>query len=216
MMRLHRLETSAAAASGQLLSTVIKGMAAVRPARKPLHPRGIVMPGRLVRHGTDEPSGVPWLDGIGSSDVLARLSQAVGLPTWLPDIQGLALRIDPDDDPGDLLYATTGHGRITRFLLTPSRGFGRPMTTLLPYRTSAGPVLLGAQRTAESVFELTWARTSGPWRSFANLTLLPGQKTDDAEISFDPILNCVPGLEPYDWVRKLREPSYLEARQSRS
>lgn len=215
-MGLHRLETSAAAASGQLLSTAIKGMAAVRPARKPLHPRGTVMRGRLVRHGTDEPSGVPWLDGIGSSEVLVRLSQAVGLPTWLPDIQGLALRIDPDEDPGDLLFATTGHGRITRFLLTPSRDFGRPMTTLLPYRTSAGPVLLGARRTDEGVFELSWATTTGPWRAFANVTLPPSQEMGDVEISFDPILNCVPGLEPYDWVRKLREPSYLEARQSRS
>lgn len=216
MMGLHRLETSAAAASGQLLSTVIKGMAAVRPARKPLHPRGTVMRGRLVRHGTAEPSGVPWLDGIGSSEVLARLSQAVGLPTWLPDIQGLAVRIDPDDNPGDLLFATTGHGRITRFLLTASRDFSRPMTTLLPYRTSAGPVLLGARRTDEHLFELSWATTTGLWRAFANLTLQPNQEPGDTEISFDPILNGVPGLEPYDWVRKLREPSYLEARQSRS
>ncbi len=172
--------------------------------------------GRLDRRGTDEPSGVAWLDDVGSTDVLVRLSQAVGLPNWLPDIQGLALRIDPAGSPGDLLFATTGHGRLTRFLLTPSRHFGRPMTTLLPYRTSAGPVLLGAERIDDTVFELSWATATGPWRLFADLSLLPDGDEDDSGLSFDPMLNLVPGLEPYEWVRRLREPSYLGARKSRS
>jgi hypothetical protein len=216
MPDLRRLEASAADASGRVLSSVIRGVAALRPARKPLHPRGTLVRGRLDRHGTDEPSGVPWLDAAGSDDVLARLSQAVGLPTWLPDIQGLALRIDPGGQPGDLLFATTGHGRVTRFLLTPSRHFGRPLTTLLPYRTPVGAVLLGAERTDDTSFELSWATVAGPWRRFADLSLLPDHEAGDPEISFDPMLNRVPDLEPYDWVRRLREPAYLGARRSRS
>jgi hypothetical protein len=216
MMGLRRLETSVADASGELLSTVIRGVAAIRPAGKPLHPRGTVVRGRLDRHGTDARSGVPWLDEAGSTDVLARLSQAVGLPTWLPDIQGLALRIDAGGSPGDLLFATTGHGRLTRFLLTPSRHFGRPMTTLLPYRTPTGAVLLGAERTDDTTFGLSWATVGGPWRPFADLWLQPHGEDGEPEISFDPMLNLVPGLEPYEWVRRLREPSYLGARRSRS
>ena len=174
------------------------------------------MRARLDRHGSAERSGVPWLDEPGSTDVLARLSQAVGLPTWLPDIQGLALRVDPGGSPGDLLFATTGHGRLTRFVLTPSRSFGRPMTTLLPYRAPAGPVLLGAERVDDTAFELSWATITGPWQPFADLSLLPDGDGRRPEISFDPMLHLVPGLEPYDWVRRLREPSYLGARRSRS
>jgi hypothetical protein len=216
MPDLRRLETSAADASGQLLSTVIRGVAAIRPARKPLHPRGRVVRGRLHRRGTDSQTGVPWLDAASLDDVLVRVSQAVGLPTWLPDIQGLALRYDPDGSPGDLLFASTGHGRITRFLLTPSRRLGRPMTTLLPYRTPTGPVLLGARRTDDATIELSWATVAGPWQPFAGLALLPDDADGDPEISFDPMLHQIPGLEPYDWVRRLREPSYLRARRSRS
>jgi hypothetical protein len=213
---LHRIETTAADASGRVLSTVIRGVAALRPARKPLHPRGRVVRGRLHRRGSDPTTGVPWLDEPGVGEVLVRVSQAVGLPSWLPDIQGLALRTDPDGQPGDLLFATTGRGRVTRFLLTPSRGLDRPMTTLLPYRTPTGPVLLGARRTDEHTFELSWATASGPWRDFAGLVLLPDGEERDPEISFDPVRNEVPGLDTYGWVRRLREPSYLQARRSRS
>ena len=108
MPSLRRLETVAADASGHLLSTVIRGVAAVRPARKPLHPRGTVLRARLHRRGTAPASGVPWLDETGTDDVIVRVSQAIGLPQWLPDIQGLAVRFDPDGVPGDLLFATTG------------------------------------------------------------------------------------------------------------
>ncbi len=216
MPSLRRLESSAADASGHILSTVIRGVAAVRPARKPLHPRGRVMRARLHRRGADPSTGVRWLDESGTNDVLVRISQAIGLPTWLPDIQGLALRFDPDGTPGDLLFATTGHGRFTRFVLTPSRGMQRPMTTLLPYRTPCGPLLLGARRTHDRLFELSCATLAGPWWPFAGLALLPDDEQEqDPEISFDPVLHQIPGLEPYDWVRRVREPSYARARHER-
>ena len=34
----------------------------------------------------------------------------------------------------------------------------------------------------------------------------------DPAISFDAVANPVPGLEPYGWVRRLREPAYRAAR----
>ena len=44
-----------------------------------------------------------------------------------------------------LLLASTGLGRLTRFTLTAARSpYRRPLTTLLPYRTPAGAVLLSA------------------------------------------------------------------------
>ena len=77
------------------------------------------------------------------------------------------------------------------------------MTTLLPYRTPAGPVLLRAERVDDAAFELSWATINGPWHPFADLSLDLDADEGDPEISFDPMLNLVPGLEPYDWVRRL-------------
>ena len=37
----------------------------------------------------------------------------------------------------------------------------------------------------------------------------------DEYVAFDPMTNTVPGLEPYEWVRQLRERSYRAARHSR-
>lgn len=215
MPLLRRLGNSAADVSGHLLATAVRGVAAVRPARKPLHPRGRVVRGRLHRRGAEPTTGVAWLDESGTNEVLVRLSRAVGLPSWLPDIQGLALRFDPQGSPGDLLFATTGPGRVTRFVLTPSRGLTRTMTTLLPYRTPAGPLILGARGTGDDTFELGYATLTGPWHPFAGLTLLDGEEHDE-DISFDPVLHQIPGLEPHDWVRRLREPGYARARMERS
>jgi hypothetical protein len=40
---------------------------------------------------------------------------------------------------------------------------------------------------------------------------LPGE-----QVSFDPVLNRLPGLEQYDLVARLRLPAYHAARRSRS
>lgn len=206
---------TAASAGGRLLEAATSTLAAVRPAAKPLHPLGDVVHGRLVRHGSDEPTGVPWLDEPGEDAVVARVSRAIGLPAALPDIHGLAVRVPAGEEYGDLLLASTGRGRLTRFLLTASwQPGGRPLTTLLPYRTPTGPILLGAQALDGSTYELSWARPSGDWHALGELRLAgdPG----DEDVSFDPVRNRVPGLEQYPAVVRLREPAYLRARKSRS
>jgi hypothetical protein len=182
---------------------------------KPLHPRGDLVRGTLHRSGVLPPTGVPWLDEPGQDDVLARVSRAVGLPSVVPDVHGLALRVPTEQGYGDLLLASTGTGRATRFLLTAARRpGGRPMTTLLPYRTPAGPVLLGATEESPGRWVLAVAAPQGPWRRFAGLTL--AETREESEVSFDPVRNTVPGLEVPDWVRRLREPAYRTARRSRS
>lgn len=206
-----------AAAGGTLLAATTRAVAVVRPAAKPLHPRGEVLQGRLFRTGADPATGVPWLDDAGEDDVLVRRSRAIGLPGSVPDIHGLAVRVPlPNGGYGDLLLASTGWGRLTRFVLTASRSpQGRPMTTLLPYRTDRGPLLLGARATGEESFELAVAAPEGDWARFAELRLSAVPATDP-EISFDPVANQLPGLEQYDAVERLREPSYHTARASRS
>jgi hypothetical protein len=117
---------------------------------------------------------------------------------------------------GDILFATTGFGRITRFVLTASRRpRSRPLTTLLPYDTDAGPVLLAAEGVEPGSYDLSWSRPSGEWHLFGVL-LLSTTPGDDPEISFDPVQRQIPGLRQYPSVRRLRAPAYLRARRSRA
>ena len=199
-----------------MLRAATAAIAAVRPASKPLHPRGDVIGGTLSRSGATPATGVPWLDEPGRDRVQVRLSRAVGLPRFLPDIHGLAMRVRTPIGFGDVLLASTGTGRVTRFVLTATReSGGRPMTTLLPYQAPAGAVLLGAHEEAHGRWRLVVASLRGPWRSFGVLEL-SDDRGDDARVSFDPVRNTIPGLEVSDWVRRLREPAYRTARRTRA
>jgi hypothetical protein len=223
----------AAAVGGQALRAAAGALAALRPTPKPLHPAGTVLLATLRRFGGPGTSSSPWLDSAAEDPVLVRISRAVGLPSPVPDVFGLALRVPLDAGRhGDVLFASTGLGRVTRFTLTLGRTpYSRPMTTLLPYRTPSGPVLLGAvfarprggehaarDRPSDGrprLVDLSWARPGGAWHQFARLELPDPTVGDDALVSFDPVLNPLTGLSTYGWVRRLREPSYVVARRSR-
>ncbi len=210
-----RVVRGGSSAAGAALSTTIRTIAALRPASKPLHPDGDVVTGTLVRRGSAVPSGSAWVDDPGRDEVVVRLSRAVGLPEAVPDIHGLAVRVPMPAGDGDLLFASTGWGRLGRFVLTFGGGpESRPMTTLLPYRSVEGPVLLGVRARDPQVYEMSWCRPLGQWHPFAELRLSDDSAPDRA-ISFDPVRNQLPGLAQYAWVRLLREPSYRIARRSR-
>lgn len=205
-----------ARAGGTLLATGIRALSALRQADKPFHPRGTLLRGVVRRHGGERPSGVSWLDEPGEEEVIVRLSRAVGLPSPVPDIFGVAIRVPGvrGGAPSDLLLATTGRGTLTRFVLTPHlEGHDRVYTSLLPYRSPHGPLWLAARRTEDDAYELAWARSTGGWVVFARLEVSsdPG---DDQPVSFDPVEHPLPGLPNYGWVRRLRQPSYLVARRS--
>lgn len=208
------LARTASTLGGSVLAAATAGLASARLAAKPLHPRGQVVAGRVFRRGSAERTGVPWLDEAGEDDVVVRVSRAIGLPGALPDVHGLAVRVPTGDGYGDLLLATTGAGRVSRFVLTPTRHpRGRPMTTLLPYRSASGPVVLVAEPFGSEVFELSWAHGAGPWHAFADLRL-SGREVDP-DVSFDAVRHQLPGLEQYPTVRRLREPAYATARHAR-
>ena len=216
MSAYERALDAAASFSGQVLKLATE-VIDLRPAAKPLHPRGSVLTGTLRRFGDEARTGAKWLDGSGTANVMVRQSRAVGLPSPLPDIFGLALRVPADGGHSDILFASTGLGGLTRFVLTPARvPSARPMTTLLPYRTPIGPVMLCADYRDEVTIGLGWATPSGAWHPFAELCLQSeGVVHADAPVSFDPVHNLPPGLESYEWVRRLREPAYAAARRSR-
>ncbi|WP_196804044.1 hypothetical protein [Marmoricola sp. URHB0036] len=203
---------SLARAGGGALASLIRGVSALRVDAKPLHPRGIVVRGTLRRHGLDLPTGVAWLDEQGEDDVVLRWSRAVGLPSPVPDIHGLAVRVERADGFGDVLFATTGWVGPLRLVLVPGISAHRAMTTLLPYTTPEGALLLGA-RPGEDVTRLYVATPLGPWREFAELRESAGPPLDQP-IRFDPVLHPLPGLAFPAWVKRLREPAYRTARET--
>jgi hypothetical protein len=211
--------------AGRALGGLFGAVARARGGRvRALHPRGEVGPAVLCRQPGAAPSGVAWLDDLGDERVQVRLSRSVGLPTRLPDVLGLAIRVPvAGGRVGDLLLATTGTGSVGRFLLRPARKpHAVAYTTLLPYRTTAGPLVLAAFPVSNgpAVFQLAWARATGPWNTFATLVIDAINRIDaigggDSTRPFDPVRNVVPGLETYDWAARLREPSYAASRRAR-
>ena len=136
-----------AVGAGRALGGLFGAVARARggPVRA-LHPRGEVGPALLRRQPGATPSGVAWLDDPGDERVQVRLSRSVGLPTPLPDILGLAVRVPvAGERVGDLLLATTGTGRHRAVPAAPGAApYGAAYTTLMPYRTLSGPLLLAA------------------------------------------------------------------------
>ena len=207
--------TTAADLAGRALSAATTGIAALRPAEKPLHPEGQTWAGRLVRFGNEDPIGVPWLDEPGEDEVIVRTSRAIGLPGRLPDIAGLAIRLRKDQTRyGDVLLASTGWNPVARHLLVPALRHHQPLTTLLPYRSPVGPIVIGARPVDVRGHELSWARVGRGWHRLGVLTTeipLP----DSADTSYDPVTNPLPDLQQYAWVEHLREYSYATARRRR-
>lgn len=235
-----------ASAAGGLLGAV-SGSAARLRRGKPLHPRGTVLAGRLVRHGSARPWGAAWLDEPGEDAAVVRLSRAVGLPSGLPDVLGLALRVpgapvdergDGDGEDGgdggavvDLLFATTGLGRLSRWALVPHRDVAVPYGALLPLRAPRGLVLLAVAPAGEAVGagRLSWrllaAAPLGEWEhvgdldvDLAGLTredLRDGLRGDDAPVDFEPVLHTPPGLTVPPVLAALRHPAYASARRGR-
>jgi hypothetical protein len=219
---------------GRGLSEVIRLVQWFRPGR-PVHPHGISLIGGLTRlgAGSGSGSGIAWLDQPGAGEVTARLSRGLGLPELLPDIIGLALRVADEEGLSDVLLASTGLSRPSRFLVLLRRRVDKAtLGSLMPYKGSRGPVLLAARTVAPPVrlpasiegfrralgneawrLGLYWARPWGPWIRFGTLELrLDPQKVDSAD-RHDPMLNAPRGALTYDWARNLRERSYRLARR---
>ncbi|MGN6332668.1 MAG: hypothetical protein ACTHOD_13590 [Motilibacteraceae bacterium] len=211
---------------------------------RPLHPKGALLAATVRRHGAPVPWGVPWLDEPGEDEALVRVSRSVGLPSPWPDVLGLALRVPvpgPAVDDGqprqaDLLFATTGLGTVGRFLLAPRRDLAAsPLSTLLPYRSPRGLVVLAATpadpgrplpREPEALaavaatepveLVLEAAAPTGPWRAFGLLLLTsPADLSLDPPTAFDPVRRPLPGLQLPTVLARLREPAYALAQRLR-
>jgi hypothetical protein len=213
------------------------GALARRRRGKPMHPRGAVLDAVLERAGGPAGWGVPWLVGGGEQAALVRLSRGAGLPTPLPDVLGLAVRLPGTagaEDPVDLLLSSTGRGRLTRWVPVLRRDAVAVYSSIMGYRTAAGPVFLAAlpepgagpviaepgpltaaARAGRLAFTLAAARGAGEWQPFARLRLLAPVPEVDPDLRFDAVRNPPPGLVPDGPMARFRAPAYAAAREGR-
>jgi hypothetical protein len=209
---------------------LFKGLSRARRKRG-FHPFGVGFQARLTPRG----EGVGAVALEREAEVQVRLSRALGLPEWLPDPCGLAIRVPDAYGEGghqDLLLVTSTSPPGGRHALMPSRGFcGLPYSTVLPYRVRGETVLIGARALAPRPgpkladlrsrqvggleFELSVAGLTGGWRPVARLALgerLPPERTE--RLDFDPT-NTGGGLELVGLLNKLRGPAYSASQEGR-
>lgn len=217
-----------ARASGAVLDRVFAAVQRLRHSR-PIHDRGVVLSGILRRIPDAAPSGIRFIDdpAQGPVPVVARVSRSLGLPAPLPDVIGLALRLDIGGTACDLELASTGWRVPGRFALLPRRRPERAhFGSLLPSRGRRGPVVLMARtrsgrapatdprelrRDDDAVWSLVLAHATpaGRWHPFALVDLRADPDQDDSGLRFDTVRRPLPGARTYPWVGALRQPSYL-------
>lgn len=219
---------------GSLLRGAIAALLLLRRPR-PIHSRGAVFEGEMTVLHRRDPSGIGWIDDPpdGQIKIIARVSRSIGLPALLPDVYGIGIRWEHHGAPVDLELSSTGIGFPGRYLLmprmTPSRAI---LSSLLPYRTARGPVLLCARTVParrlpadlaalrRSVSQTPWtlrlyfASPRGRWHPFADVRLSGSRPDDDPRLRFDIDTNPLPGAATYPWVRALRQPSYRLAQRA--
>jgi len=197
------------------------------------HPLGVVAAGSLQRIAPDG-EGLP----IPTSDVVARFSKATGTPGGLPDLMGLALRVDTGAGPWDILLVSAGSGVLSRVAaLRPVTSWsGHDMTTLMPLsyggtkwwlRARIDTGIDGAGLALDDVrrrirnggVEVALDQASGgsAFRELGRLTLTRVvELSSGQDVSFDPVLNTAPGVKLYPgWLADLRASAYARSRDGR-
>jgi hypothetical protein len=213
----------------------IKAGAAIRGARL-FHPNGVLATGNLVRTAS-EGVGLPMATGA----VVARVSKGVGVPGGLPDVVGLAFRMEPhegDDTPWDVLLASALGGTGWRKTIPfPARSLDSAvLSTLQPLdhrgsswwlRAKVAPHspgdVIGPDQVADRiddgglVFELEQTRGNTPFIPLARLELTAtAGESEFPDIGFDPTVHTTRDVSPGpSWLGSIREVAYRRSRQGR-
>ena len=213
--RLAAARALPGAAAGAALGAAF-GLAARVRRNKPIHPAGSVGSAVLEVTSPAPHLGLPLFADPGRHSCLVRWSRSAGVPSPLPDVEGLALRVRDAGGgrPADLLFASSGEGPLTRYVpsLRPPRGHG-PLSTLLPVVGATGSLMFLVVPLGDEDPPVRWqlsvAEAGSPWRTVAALSVTWGP---DEPVRFDPVANELPGTRQYPLVGTLREPAYLMAR----
>ncbi|HEY0890937.1 MAG TPA: hypothetical protein VGE38_15135 [Nocardioides sp.] len=169
-------------------------LARLRSARA-LHPHGTVAAATWTVN--DPTSALGRTLGTGSRPAVVRLSRGLGLPRPLPDVHGVAVRMEADGHRVDLLFS----------------GGAGVVSTLLPYRAPGGLVLLGL-RSEPGGYAIGEYAGAGGWCAVGTLRL--AEPVGDDEDPFDPYLHHHPDLMPVRLLAGVREAAYRGSRRGRS
>ena len=211
------------------LTPVDVGTAAVRLAsqlrgERAIHARGRTFTGRATVPGNSR-TGAPLLDTPGTYAAVVRISRSAGLPPWLPDVYGLAVRLVDAHGPGehqDLLLDATQPAPLLRRLPWPRWDASTALySSLLPYDVGGRRLLLGAvpvpgtphARSLDALPEqlelaLLLASAHGPWREVARVRTageLPAP--EGRQTRFTPA-NAGGGVRPAGPFQEWRNRSY--------
>ena len=225
-------------------SAIIAGaLAALARARggKPVHPRGMVYEATLrVTGAAEAPPGVPFLSTPGDHPGVVRFSRSLGLPSWLPDAFGLALRLPHLHGPGShqdfLLVTSFDHPVGHHLLVAATDAQSRAYSSSLPYLAGDERILIGALPLPDSPrpdgptaderlmraaatgrlrFALAVAPYRGRFSPVAELSIGRRLPADRDALAFDPY-NCGGGLRPTGALNRLRPASYASAQAARA
>jgi hypothetical protein len=204
------VERAAAALFGALSS--LRG-------KRIFHPRG---DGFEIEVEVDRPihryDGIPLLSERRTYPGVARLSRALGLPAPLPDLLGIAARIELDAGPQDLLLVSSARPPGIRHLLLPTRGgfAANTYSSILPYRIDDEVRLFGAQPLGSLEYELGIASLTGEWERFGRLRIRAALDPETTEnLRLNP-WNTAAGLEPVGPLNGLRRSSYRGSQRGRA
>lgn len=233
----------AGAVTDALVATAAFLGARLRGARL-FHPAGRVFRGTLTVPGRpDGYFGAPLLDEEGSYKAVVRLSKGTSTPGGLPDILGLAVRVqDPPGATGrslDLALFTTATEPVLRQVLPLPRGqFVAAYGSLLPYLIGGRVRLIaalpdvpyrgrsaGLEELEDLVagpglrFQLAVATAASDWLPFARLSLhlrRPDEEDPNGDnLCFNPVSNSLPTFRPIGLLQALRGPAYEGSQQGR-
>lgn len=195
------------------------------------HPSGVLYDGHLTRLAPDS-DGLP----VASSDVLVRLSKAIGTPAGWADIGGMALRL-PDsadeDSAWDILLAGAAPTSVGRIMLWPNTSWNAvQFSSLMPLKHDGRLWWLRARittplATGMNLAELRsgipgleivveQAHATGPFQPLAVVHSTSLTPANGEHLAFDPVLNTPESVRPQpEWLRSVRVSAYRRSRAAR-
>lgn len=182
---------------------VVQAASAVRGERV-IHAKGDAFAATLEVLAGAERLGVPLVRGPRQRDVIVRFSRGAGLPDAMPDVLGLAVRVQDVDGAGgvqDLLLSTSRRPPLFRHIPWPARDLLRSTYSSLTMFEIGGQRLLvgacgahgthGAHRPDDlpgGMLLLATAPARGPWEPFARVVVgerLRGERELDFSLAND-------------------------------